>query len=25
MDYQNIIAEEKNGVGYLTFNRPKAL
>lgn len=24
MDYQNIIAEE-NGVGYLTFNRPKAL
>lgn len=25
MDYQNIIAEEKNGVGYLTFNRPNAL
>ncbi|MFP5083701.1 2-(1,2-epoxy-1,2-dihydrophenyl)acetyl-CoA isomerase PaaG [Acinetobacter pittii] len=25
MDYQNIIAKEKNGVGYLTFNRPKAL
>ncbi|MDM9636933.1 2-(1,2-epoxy-1,2-dihydrophenyl)acetyl-CoA isomerase PaaG [Acinetobacter nosocomialis] len=25
MDYQNIIAEEKNGVGCLTFNRPKAL
>ncbi|HBU89465.1 2-(1,2-epoxy-1,2-dihydrophenyl)acetyl-CoA isomerase [Acinetobacter oleivorans] len=25
MDYQNIITEEKNGVGYLTFNRPKAL
>ncbi len=25
MNYQNIIAEEKNGVGYLTFNRPKAL
>ncbi|EPA9173096.1 2-(1,2-epoxy-1,2-dihydrophenyl)acetyl-CoA isomerase PaaG [Acinetobacter baumannii] len=25
MDYQNIIAEEKNGIGYLTFNRPKAL
>ncbi|MDR6795947.1 2-(1,2-epoxy-1,2-dihydrophenyl)acetyl-CoA isomerase PaaG [Acinetobacter calcoaceticus] len=25
MDYQNILAEEKNGVGYLTFNRPKAL
>ncbi|MFX7012836.1 2-(1,2-epoxy-1,2-dihydrophenyl)acetyl-CoA isomerase PaaG [Acinetobacter baumannii] len=25
MDYQNIIAEEKKGVGYLTFNRPKAL
>ncbi|MCG6642003.1 MULTISPECIES: 2-(1,2-epoxy-1,2-dihydrophenyl)acetyl-CoA isomerase PaaG [Acinetobacter calcoaceticus/baumannii complex] len=25
MDYQNIIAEEKNDVGYLTFNRPKAL
>lgn len=25
MDYQNIIAEEKNSVGYLTFNRPKAL
>ncbi|MDC4620259.1 2-(1,2-epoxy-1,2-dihydrophenyl)acetyl-CoA isomerase PaaG [Acinetobacter baumannii] len=25
MDYQNIIAEEKNGVGHLTFNRPKAL
>ncbi|MFW1879724.1 2-(1,2-epoxy-1,2-dihydrophenyl)acetyl-CoA isomerase PaaG [Acinetobacter baumannii] len=25
MDYQNIIAEEKNGVGYLIFNRPKAL
>lgn len=25
MGYQNIIAEEKNGVGYLTFNRPKAL
>ncbi|HFE9633267.1 2-(1,2-epoxy-1,2-dihydrophenyl)acetyl-CoA isomerase PaaG [Acinetobacter baumannii] len=25
MDYQNIIAGEKNGVGYLTFNRPKAL
>lgn len=25
MEYQNIIAEEKNGVGYLTFNRPKAL
>ncbi|AIY37522.1 TPA: 2-(1,2-epoxy-1,2-dihydrophenyl)acetyl-CoA isomerase PaaG [Acinetobacter baumannii] len=25
MDYQNIIAEEKNGVGYLTLNRPKAL
>ncbi|HAV3869814.1 TPA: 2-(1,2-epoxy-1,2-dihydrophenyl)acetyl-CoA isomerase [Acinetobacter baumannii] len=25
MDYQNIIAEEKNGVGYLTFNCPKAL
>ncbi|EMI5073529.1 2-(1,2-epoxy-1,2-dihydrophenyl)acetyl-CoA isomerase PaaG [Acinetobacter baumannii] len=25
MPYQNIIAEEKNGVGYLTFNRPKAL
>ncbi|MDC4842606.1 2-(1,2-epoxy-1,2-dihydrophenyl)acetyl-CoA isomerase PaaG [Acinetobacter baumannii] len=25
MDYQNIISEEKNGVGYLTFNRPKAL
>ncbi|HAV4024691.1 TPA: 2-(1,2-epoxy-1,2-dihydrophenyl)acetyl-CoA isomerase [Acinetobacter baumannii] len=25
MDYQNIIAEEKNGVGYLTFNRSKAL
>ncbi|MDV7454108.1 2-(1,2-epoxy-1,2-dihydrophenyl)acetyl-CoA isomerase PaaG [Acinetobacter baumannii] len=25
MDHQNIIAEEKNGVGYLTFNRPKAL
>ncbi|MDN8267907.1 2-(1,2-epoxy-1,2-dihydrophenyl)acetyl-CoA isomerase PaaG [Acinetobacter baumannii] len=25
MDYQNIVAEEKNGVGYLTFNRPKAL
>ncbi|MEO9278993.1 2-(1,2-epoxy-1,2-dihydrophenyl)acetyl-CoA isomerase PaaG [Acinetobacter sp. WA-87] len=25
MVYQNIIAEEKNGVGYLTFNRPKAL
>ncbi|MEW5971250.1 MAG: 2-(1,2-epoxy-1,2-dihydrophenyl)acetyl-CoA isomerase PaaG [Pseudomonadota bacterium] len=25
MDYQNIIAREKNGVGYLTFNRPKAL
>lgn len=25
MDYQNIIAEEKNGVGYLSFNRPKAL
>ncbi|MDC4634970.1 2-(1,2-epoxy-1,2-dihydrophenyl)acetyl-CoA isomerase PaaG [Acinetobacter baumannii] len=25
MDYQNIIAEEKNGAGYLTFNRPKAL
>ncbi|MFA2961866.1 2-(1,2-epoxy-1,2-dihydrophenyl)acetyl-CoA isomerase PaaG [Acinetobacter pittii] len=25
MDYQNIIAEEKNGVGYLAFNRPKAL
>lgn len=25
MDYQNIIAEEKNGVSYLTFNRPKAL
>ncbi|CAA0175277.1 2-(1,2-epoxy-1,2-dihydrophenyl)acetyl-CoA isomerase [Acinetobacter baumannii] len=25
MDYQNIIAEDKNGVGYLTFNRPKAL
>lgn len=25
MDYQNIIAEEKNGVGYLRFNRPKAL
>ncbi|MDV7570682.1 2-(1,2-epoxy-1,2-dihydrophenyl)acetyl-CoA isomerase PaaG [Acinetobacter baumannii] len=25
MDYQNIIAEEKNGVGYLTFNRPKVL
>ncbi|HHA3767519.1 TPA: 2-(1,2-epoxy-1,2-dihydrophenyl)acetyl-CoA isomerase PaaG [Acinetobacter baumannii] len=25
MDYRNIIAEEKNGVGYLTFNRPKAL
>ncbi|WP_373883142.1 2-(1,2-epoxy-1,2-dihydrophenyl)acetyl-CoA isomerase PaaG [Acinetobacter pittii] len=25
MDYQNIIAVEKNGVGYLTFNRPKAL
>ncbi|MEI2558052.1 2-(1,2-epoxy-1,2-dihydrophenyl)acetyl-CoA isomerase PaaG [Acinetobacter pittii] len=25
MDYQNIIAEERNGVGYLTFNRPKAL
>ncbi|EYD50131.1 phenylacetate degradation putative enoyl-CoA hydratase PaaB [Acinetobacter baumannii 25493_4] len=25
MDYQNIIAEEKNGVGYLTFNSPKAL
>jgi len=25
MDYQNIIVEEKNAVGYLTFNRPKAL
>ncbi|WP_447580238.1 2-(1,2-epoxy-1,2-dihydrophenyl)acetyl-CoA isomerase PaaG [Acinetobacter baumannii] len=25
MDYQNIIAKEKNGVGYLTLNRPKAL
>ena len=25
MDYQNIIVTEKNGVGYLTFNRPKQL
>jgi 2-(1,2-epoxy-1,2-dihydrophenyl)acetyl-CoA isomerase len=25
MDYKNIIIEEKNGVGYLTFNRPQAL
>lgn len=25
MDYQNIIVIEKNGVGYLTLNRPKAL
>lgn len=25
MDYQNIIVMEKNGVGYLTFNRPKQL
>ncbi|ENU91394.1 hypothetical protein F971_02486 [Acinetobacter vivianii] len=25
MDYKNIIVEEKNGVGYLTFNRPQAL
>ncbi|NIE95401.1 2-(1,2-epoxy-1,2-dihydrophenyl)acetyl-CoA isomerase [Acinetobacter sp. Tr-809] len=25
MDYNNIIVEEKNAVGYLTFNRPKAL
>ena len=22
MDYQTIIVEEKNAVGYLTFNRP---
>lgn len=25
MDYQTIIAEEKDAVGYLTFNRPKQL
>ncbi|QQC85673.1 2-(1,2-epoxy-1,2-dihydrophenyl)acetyl-CoA isomerase PaaG [Acinetobacter bereziniae] len=25
MDYQTIIVEEKNAVGYLTFNRPKQL
>ncbi|ENX37949.1 2-(1,2-epoxy-1,2-dihydrophenyl)acetyl-CoA isomerase PaaG [Acinetobacter courvalinii] len=25
MDYNNIIVEEKNAVGYLTFNRPQAL
>ena len=25
MDYKNIIVEEKNAVGYLTFNRPQAL
>lgn len=25
MDYNNIIMEEKNAVGYLTFNRPQAL
>lgn len=25
MDYNNVIVEEKNAVGYLTFNRPQAL
>lgn len=25
MDYQTILVEEKNTVGYLTLNRPKQL
>ena len=25
MDYTNILFEVRNGVGFLTFNRPKAL